>query len=195
MPREDQEEQEPAMSKYRFFMRWFSNNFVTIIDGCWVTPTYIFQKALVDFAAVVYKYKDVEHDPTNEDDTDRHFTPKAVYNHLRQHFLHNWPTLQSYFESAINNAGIWLSWQGSDITILPRTPEVMQDLATRGLHEKAYPPNGNIFEQIERSPNDTPAVINSQKRSRQDPTPPPTPSSGVHHGRKRTRKSSAIVVD
>ena len=196
MPREDEVEQEPAMSKYRFFMRCFANNFVTIVNECWVTPTFIFQKALVDFAAVILNYKTIEYSTEDLDSIDERFTPKAMYHNLRQHFLHNWPTLESYFERAIKNPGVWLSWKKANITILARTPEVVQDLTTRGLEEKAYLPTCNIFCEND-SPDDAPTAGTSQKRSRQDHTPPTTPSSGARRGRKRTRRrrSSAIVVE
>ena len=195
MPREDQEEQEPAMTKYRFFMRWFSDNFITILDECWVTPTFVFQKALIDFAAVVLYYNTIQDGDELQDEADRNFMSKAVYNHLRQHFLHNWPTLQFYFERAIKKPGTWLSWQGSGIKILARKADVIEDLVARGMEEKSYLPNCNIFKQIDPSADDTPTTVNSQKQSQQDATPPPTPSSGTRHRRKRMRKSSAMVVD
>jgi hypothetical protein len=186
------------MSKYRFFIRWFNDHFVALVDGCWVTPAFVFWRALVDFAAVVINYRMISDD---EDDTDpaaaNLVTIQALHAHIRQHFFHNWPQLLGYFDKKVMEPGSWLTWQDENVVIRPRSADVIQDLCARGLRETTAPPHLRIFDKPASEQEDTwfPPARPAHKRGRPDATPPPTPSSSGHHAKKRMRKSAPMVVD
>jgi hypothetical protein len=195
--KEDKEEQEPAMSKYRFFIRWFNHHFVALVDGYWVNATFVFWRALVDFACVVIHYRATQYD---EDDTDPDANvvkTQALYTHIRQHFVHNWYQLLPYFDQKVKQPGSRLTWQDEGVVVMPRSPHVIQDLRARGLTQTTAPPHLRIFDKPHADQDTTwsPPPQHGNKRRRADPTPPPTPSSSQRHAKKRTRKSRAMVVD
>jgi hypothetical protein len=193
----DQEEQEPAMSKYRFFIRWFNQHFITLVDGYWVNPTFVFWRALVDFAAVVINYRTIHADEDEPEPAGNLVTIQSLHTHIRQHFVHNWYQILPYFDQKVTQPGTWLTWQDENVVIRPRSPDVMQDLDARGLREITAPPNLRIFDKPASDQDTTwsPPVRPAHKRRRMDPTSPATPTSGDHHAKKRTRRSRQFVVD
>jgi hypothetical protein len=84
-----------------------------------------------------------------------------------------------------------LRWEGSEIKIIRRTQDTIEHLTQVYLEEKAYPPGCNIYADDPPSPDKDmpPPALPGQKRGRQAPTPPTTPSSGTKHVPKRTRMS------
>lgn len=203
---EDADEHEPAMSKYRFFIRWFTSNFVVLIDGQWVSATYLFWRSLVNFAAVLLKYKTAEFEYEQLDDSllEETFTPAALELRIRDHFHHNWPELLPFFERRCKDPGIWLTWQ-QEFEVMPRTPETEDDLAQRGLTELAYFPKCPVFQDAtladETAPPHTsttpPPNAGTHKRARPDVSPnvsPNRPSLERRTRAKRTRKSATGVT-
>jgi hypothetical protein len=188
---EDREEREPAMSKYRFFMRWFNDTFVTILNGHWVSATYLFWRSLVEFACTLLHYKEKEYEHEKAEET---FHPDVLKAQLRQHFRYNWPELLPVFDKGLEFEQQWLSLDYTDVVFKRRSPEVLQQLSEGGLVELAYMPCCTLFNDEPKmcshdnsSPHSPSRTINNlpPKRPRGQSSPG-TPGS-ISHSPKRLR--------
>jgi len=194
---EDREEREPAMSKYRFFMRWFNATFVTILNGHWVSATYLFWRSLVEFACTLlgYKEKEYEHEKTDKSLAAETFHPDVLKGQLREHFKYNWPELLPIFEKGLEfEQQWWLSLDYTDVVFKRRSPEVLQQLAERGLVELAYMPCCTLFNDElmmcshdNSPPHSPPPTINNMPLKRPRGLSSPGTPGSISHSPKRLR--------
>ena len=74
----EQDEIDAVMTRYRLFIRWYTQNFALLIQKDWISPSYLFKKRLVDFASTVLLYVREQEGAALQIDTEHTLTSKAM---------------------------------------------------------------------------------------------------------------------
>jgi hypothetical protein len=167
---DDMDEIEAATSRFRLFIRWFTDNFCIFINNQWVCATYYFRKRLVDFAATLVKYK-IEADavlPPHHRISQ--FTLSKFHFSLQQHIQNGWPSVHNYFEHAIQNADHRLYYSGPVITIKRRTPDLLLRLQLLNMTEQVELSHSRIYGNLGQNGGPTASTsAQAGKRAREKP--------------------------
>jgi hypothetical protein len=178
----EMQEQEAATTRYRLFIRWFSDNFSVTIGEEWINPTYLFLKRLVDFSATIYSYELAEHAKIHRANRIRDLNPNTLRKMLRFHFLRNWPQLTGYFDQAVLSPSPQLYYTGPQFEIARREDAeraFLEASKVESLQWKQVP----IYFDVSGP------VVGSDTRKRSHAQVPSSPlmSPSVSHHMKRSR--------
>ena len=121
LPQEERLEIEIAMTRYRAFIKWFGRKFGLLIEGTWVTPSYLFKHCLVSFAAAVCVYFANEHSTTQHQSKLKGISPFLVKRHFRRQIQLCWPDLQPIFDHLLAQPSPFLYYTGPSIRIIRKT--------------------------------------------------------------------------
>jgi hypothetical protein len=114
---------EIAITRYRTFIRWFGKKFGLLIDGNWITPSYLFKHRLISFAATVCVYFAKEAPNTQRQSELQGMSPSLVKRHFRHHIQICWPDLLAAFEHLldVDGSSIYLYYTGPPIRLIRKT--------------------------------------------------------------------------
>jgi hypothetical protein len=192
---EELDEMDAATTRYRLFVRWYSRRFAFIINDEWVSPSYIFRKGLIDYAATVLHYvREQEEDALTIDD--EHVLSAAVMKkHLLKHISTHWRRLVGYWNIAEQSPSIFLSPDIPDIKIVTITDERIAQFKALGVVERAQYSGAPILDidsqQAKAKPPVTPRQVTPPIASTsRAPILPSTPQQEIREISKRGPPSS-----
>lgn len=153
-------EEARARTWFRVIMKKFAIKYATIIDGCVVHPSYIWQYCLVGFAAAFLTHinaKDEEVKPVPGR------TPEKVTEALRWHFQREHPHLVGAFDAAIQGPEprTSLTWNGPKIQIIRKSTALDQMFRATGIMEALDLPGFPLYPEGVSSANE---VVNDYYR-------------------------------
>jgi hypothetical protein len=131
------EEEAYARMRYRRVCAWFSANFITVINGKWVHPSYVFKTSLARLAAALTLYKRRR---PNRDSKVKNGTAPELDAKIRRHFIRDWPELNKPYDAyLLEGKVVSFTWDGPPFTVHRRDSAKVEALVAIGLTELAFP--------------------------------------------------------
>jgi hypothetical protein len=118
---EELEEIEASTARYHYFIRWYSRKFGLLMDNKWISPSYLFKRRLVSYAASVCAYFTDEHANTQHQSRLHGITPLLVKKTFRHHLQKSWPDLIPIFDDLLISPSAFLYHTGPTIRIVRKT--------------------------------------------------------------------------
>lgn len=131
-----------ARSRFRVIMKTFATQYMTIISGHIVHPSYIWNKLLVQFGArlVTYMKKKTKVVPKSPG-----VNTKSIAKAVRTHLVTDHPHLVAPFTLELKNNPTSLTWNGPAIEVMPRKSGIDGAMDALGLQESREMPNDPLY--------------------------------------------------
>jgi hypothetical protein len=133
---EIREEQNIARCRYRRFQIWFAEHFVVFMEDHWISPSYIFQRSLLELSAAIVGYK---WDKDGVVKAPAHCTAKAVESAVCRHFQNDWPDLVPKLNELLQTPPSEFFWTGPKIHIQTRPVEPISPILVECLDFPPHP--------------------------------------------------------
>lgn len=141
----EQEEETFARLQYRRFCTWFAGEFVTILGGIWVHPSYIFKRALLQFCLCLVFYKRQTQAQSRDIPLTTGCTAVKVERLIMAHLETQWPELMPWMESMLADEAstttrdtLTFGWTGPMFKIAHRNSEMVKELAAASIEKRDF---------------------------------------------------------
>jgi hypothetical protein len=131
------EEENVARWRYRQLITWFVQTYWITVGGTIVSPWYVVQRFLIEFASSLCAYKTI----WDRSDTHQGLSADQLLETIKRHLESDWPTLLPRFRQLLVSPTNQFRWTGPQLEIFRRDqlrpgtllPEVM-DIQTYPVH-------------------------------------------------------------
>lgn len=110
------EEEATARWRYRQFLAWIAAKHVVVMNGTIVSPWYLFQRSLIEFASSLCAYKEACPNKISE----YSFTPETLRKTTIDCIKADWPMLLPRFLQRLESPTGFFTWTGPRFEIWPR---------------------------------------------------------------------------
>jgi hypothetical protein len=141
----EEEEEIFARLRYRRFCTWFAGEYVTILGGIWVHPSYIFKRALLQFCLCLIFYKRERQAQLVNVPLTTGCTSLKLERLILAHFETQWPELMPLMETMLDDeapitSDTWsFNWTGPMFKIARRNSDIAKALALTSTEKRDFP--------------------------------------------------------
>jgi hypothetical protein len=194
---DEQDEIDATATRFRLFMRWYSERFLVIMGHTWVNASYIFKRHLVDFACTMYRYIQEQMADSHKAGVPRHsLTDVSFEKRVSSHLTNNWPDLVDRFQKSKHEASPFLRHTGPDFKLVRNVKGMSARFKMLYIQEKSdYPgaPLAVTFLHLQDPPASSTASSPLPSLSSSPPSPAPMDLQPSTPPRKRTRGSESAA--